>query len=184
MDAPTLDGALAAISVSPPDDLGASPQFAQIRAARTFFFTTLSNDPVIGGAVHQGFAPALQDPVSIDGLCAIVDRVVGGGVSTESTHPLAASTNFTSYFDVDVLHGNAGNFGLQAMPTKANDRLMPMQSPFSRAASPGINRRIRRRAGLTGIDAVDSNADRPAPQRLGNGDRHSGRRAACSKRIG
>ena len=41
MDAPTLDDALAGISVSPPDDLEASPQFAQIRAARTFFRLTV-----------------------------------------------------------------------------------------------------------------------------------------------
>ena len=184
MDAPTLDDALAGISVLPPDDLGAKPQFAQIRAAQTFFFTTMSNDPMVRDAVYQGLAPALQEPVSIDGLCAIVDSVVGGGVSTKSTNPLAASTNFTGYFDVDVLHGDADNFGLQAMPTKANDRLLPIQSPFSRAASPRINRRIGRRAGLAGIDAVDSNADRPAQQRLRNGDRRSGGRAACSKRIG
>jgi hypothetical protein len=110
MDAQTLHNTLAGLHVTPPDELRASLYLAQIQATQLFLFTTLANDPVIGGNVYQKFARALQSPDLLDDFCAILDRFVGAAVSADLQAPPAAYTTYANYFDVNIFQANGGNF--------------------------------------------------------------------------
>ena len=110
MDAEALHNTLAGINVTPPDELRASLYLTQIQDTRTFLFTTLANDQVIGGDVYQKFAPALQDPELLNDFCVIIDHFLGAAVSADLMQPPAPFTDYANYFDVNIFQANAGVF--------------------------------------------------------------------------
>jgi hypothetical protein len=110
MDGPTLHNTLAGIGVVPPDELRAGLYLTQLQATRTFLFTTLANDPTIGGNVYPRFSAALQDPGLLNAFCALLDRFVGAAVSADLQAPPAAYTTYENYFDVNIFQANGGNF--------------------------------------------------------------------------
>jgi hypothetical protein len=109
MDINQLRTTLHGWNVTPPDIRRASLYLTQIQATRTFLFTTLATDPVIGG-VYNRFANALQYPDLLNDFCKIIDDFLAPAVSADLQHPPARYTTYDTYFDINIFQANGGNY--------------------------------------------------------------------------
>lgn len=109
MDERELQQQLDEWHVTPPDVLRSALYLTELTNTRTFLFTGIKNDPVIG-PVYARFATALQDPSLLDHFCEILDDFLAPAVSVDLQNPPQAYTTYTNYFDVNIFNANGGNF--------------------------------------------------------------------------